>query len=180
MEKDIEYILVSESDIATNVARLADEINDVYTSLGVDELIVIGLLNGSIVFLSDLIRKIHIPLSYDFMRVSSYGSGTVAGELNFKKDIEVDIIGKHVLIVEDIIDTGKTLSKVTELLANRGAASVKICTFLDKPERRVIPVDVDFQGVVIPDKFVVGYGLDYAEKYRQLPYIGVLKNSVWE
>jgi len=136
----------------------------------------IGILKGSVPFLADLIRNLSLPVSYDFMAVSSYGEATESsGIVRITYDITGDISGKNILIVEDIIDTGRTLSHLKTFLEAKGPASVKIATLLDKPDRRVVPITVDFVGFTIPDEFVVGYGLDYANRYRNLPYVGVLK-----
>lgn len=174
----IERILVSETEIGKAVERLADEIN---RDLAGEELIVAVILKGSMVFASDLIRKLNMPVTLDFMRASSYGSGTASsGFINIRQDLENDISGKNILIVEDIIDSGNTLYKLKELLRERSPKSVRICTFLDKPSRRVTPVTVEYSGIAIPDEYVVGYGLDYDEKFRNLPYVGVLKHEIYE
>ena len=141
----------------------------------------VGSLRGSYIFLADLVRHIDLPITMDFMIVSSYGAGTTSsGLVNIKKDLEEDIEGKDVIIVEDILDTGNTLVKLTAELLNRRPASLKLCVMLDKPDRRTTPIKADYTGFPIPDAFVVGCGLDYDQKYRQLPYIGVLKPSVYE
>ena len=141
----------------------------------------ISVLRGSFVFMADLTRKITLPCTVDFMAVSSYRKGTTSsGQVQITKDLSDDIEGKDILVVEDILDSGNTLSYLMKLLQARHPASIRLCTLLDKPERRVVPVQADYVGFTIPDEFVVGYGLDYAEKYRNLPYIGVLKPSVYE
>ena len=130
---------------------------------------------------ADLVRAIDVPCTVDFMSVSSYGSGTTSsGEVKITKDFDVSIEGRHLIIVEDILDSGRTLSYLMKTLKARGAASIALCTFLDKPERRVVPVEVAYKGFTVPDAFIVGYGLDYDQKYRNLPYVGVLKPSVYE
>jgi hypoxanthine phosphoribosyltransferase len=140
----------------------------------------ISVLRGSFIFVADLCRAIRLPCRLDFMAVSSYGSGTVSsGQVQITKDLSEDITGRHVIVVEDILDSGNTLSYLLNLLKHRHPASVRICTLLDKPERRVKPVEVSYCGFTIPDAFVVGYGLDYDEHYRNLPYIGILKPSVY-
>ena len=142
---------------------------------------IIGVLKGSVVFMSDLLRRITIPVEMDFMAVSSYGSGTkTSGVVKILKDLDRLIQGYHILIVEDILDSGMTLSYLTELLQDRSPASIRIATLLDKPERRKVDIRPDYGGFQIPDEFVVGYGLDYAELYRNLPYVGVLAPHVYE
>ena len=178
MHTDVEKILISELEIQGITARLGAQISQDYAG---KELLLITILKGSVVFAADLMRKISVPTALDFMRVSSYGNSSASsGIIQIIHDLTVDIAGKHVLIVEDIIDSGNTLYKLRRLLKERNPASVKICTMLDKPDRRVSPVAVEYVGEEIPDEFVVGYGLDYDEKYRNLPYIGVLKRSVYE
>lgn len=178
MHKDVEKILVSEEQIAETVKKIAGDIN---RDLAGEPLLVIIILKGSTPFAMDLIKKLDMPVELDFMQVSSYGKSTASsGFINVKRDIEQDISGKNILIVEDIIDSGNTLNKLKTLFESRNAKSVRICTMLDKPSRRVVDVKVDYTGIEIPDEFVVGYGLDYDELYRNLPYIGVLKPSVYE
>lgn len=162
---DVSEILVSEQEIKSMVKHVASLINK---DFGDEELIVVGILTGSYVFAADLSRELHMPVIMDFMQVSSYQGQTSTGVLTIKKDLSRDIEGKNVLIVEDIIDTGYTLSKLKELLLKRNPKSLKICTAFDKPERRKINIEADYKGIVIPDKFVVGYGLDYDGEYRQL------------
>lgn len=176
-EKDIEKILVSEKEIENRITEIAEELNAYYKD---DEVIAVCILKGSVPFYWDLIKKLSFPVTFDFMCVSSYGSGTVSsGELTISKDIAADINGKRVLIVEDILDSGNTLFSLKKIFAERNPKDIKICTLLDKPERRVKDIKADFLGFAIEDKFVVGYGLDYDEKYRQLPYIGILKPEVY-
>lgn len=178
MQNDIERVLLSEEEILAKVKELGDELTQAYTG---KELLVVGILKGSNVFMSDLIRQINLPLKIDFMMVSSYGNATQStGVVKIIKDIEQNISGKHVLIVEDIIDSGLTLKYLTEMLYTRKPASIKLCTLLDKPARRKENVEVDYVGFEMPDEFLVGYGIDYAEHYRNLPYIGVLKPEVYE
>jgi len=173
----IKTILISEEEIERIVLELADKLNEEYAG---KEAILLLVLKGSVIFCADLMRKLNFPVTLEVMKVSSYGSGTVSGELRIDYDLKSDIKGKNVIIVEDIIDTGNTLSKLKNLLLGRNPKSVKICTFLDKPERRKADVCADYIGRVIPDEFVVGYGLDYSEKYRELPFVGVLDERVYE
>ena len=174
---DIKSILISEEEIEKSVTRIADEINRDYAD---KEILLVVILKGSLVFAADLMRKIHVPLRVDFMQASSYGSGTESsGLIKIKKDLENRADGRHILIIEDIIDSGNTLAALKNELLARNPASVKICTLLNKPERRVTHVDVDYSGMEIPDEFVVGYGLDFDERYRHLPYIGILSPRVY-
>ncbi len=179
MIKDVEKILLSEEKIEQTVTRLASEISRDYEG---KKLLLLGILKGSVVFMGDLMKHISIPVQIDFMRVSSYGHGTVSsGRVNIILDLFRNDIGEcDILIVEDIIDSGKTLSYLTQYLKNKGAHSVRTCTMLDKPSRREVDFEPDYVGEEIPDEFVVGYGLDYNEDYRALPYVGVLKRSVYE
>lgn len=161
--------MISEEDINKRIQELADSITNDFKG---EELLLVGLLRGSAIFLADISRKIKANCKVDFMCVSSYGNSMQSsGILNIKKDLDEDIKGKNVLIIEDIIDTGFTLSKIKELLLTREPKTLKICTLLDKPDRRTNEVFVDYVGFTIPDEFVVGYGIDYAEQYRTLPYI---------
>lgn len=179
MEKrnDIQKILISEEQLAAKVAELGAAISRDYEG---KKLMILGVLKGSVVFMADLLRHITIPVEMDFMAVSSYGAGVkTTGVVKILKDLDRLIEGYHVLVVEDILDSGMTLSYLTELLRDRGPASVRIATLLDKPERRTADIQADYYGFRVPDAFVVGYGLDYSEKYRNLPYIGVLKPEVY-
>ncbi len=177
MNKDIEKVLVSEEELKEIAARLGTQISKDY--LG-KNLLLVGILRGSVVFLSDLMRNISIPCKVDFMSVSSYGDGVNStGIVKITQDLDINIAGYDVLIVEDILDTGRTLTHLTELLKSRQPNSIRICTCLDKPDRRVTDLKADYMGVQIPDEFVVGYGLDYSNLYRNLPYVGVLKPSVY-
>ncbi len=170
----ITRILIKQEEIADIVAGLGEEITDHYRSIG-GELIVVGLLRGSFVFMADLIRKIRYPLVVDFMAVSSYGNGSIStGDVKIVMDLDESVEGRHLLLVEDIIDTGSTFMKIIRMLNNRNPASLRVCTFLNKPSRRKYDVQIDFCGRDIPDEFVCGYGLDFAQKYRNLPYVGVL------
>ena len=178
MEKIIKEVLVSEEDIRAKVKELGDIITKDYKD---KDLIVVGILKGAVVFMSDLCREIKLPILMDFMSVSSYGKSSVStGEVRIVKDLDYSVENKDILIVEDIIDTGYTLSYLTDNLKKRGAKSVKIITLLDKPDRRKADVHVDYLGFEIPDEFVVGYGLDFAEQYRNLPYVAALKEEVYK
>lgn len=177
MMNDLKEILFDEAKIKECVGRLGREISRDYAG---KDLLLVGILKGAVVFFSDLIRAIDIPLSMDFMAISSYGSATRStGVVRILKDLDKPIDGRHVILVEDIIDSGMSLAFLKQTLYARGAASLKVCVLLDKPERRRTHVDVDYTGFVIPDEFVVGYGLDYAELYRNLPVIGVLKPEIY-
>jgi len=172
--EDIKEILISEEEIKAKLKELGKRITEDYK--GVDNILLVGVLKGAVLFIADLIRHIDLPLEIDFMAVSSYGASTESsGVVRILKDLEQTIQGKNILIVEDIIDSGLTLSYLYNLLKSRKPADIKICTLLDKPSRRKIDIKVDYVGFEIPDYFVVGYGLDYNEKYRNLPFIGVLK-----
>lgn len=177
MRDDVLETLVSQEELSARCKELGRQITEDYAG---KELCVISLLKGAVIFMSDLLRCIDLYTQIDFMVVSSYGKGTVStGAVQILKDVDINIEGKDVLIVEDILDTGKTLHYVMQLLQARQPASIRICTLLDKPERRIADVHADYVGFDVPDKFVVGYGLDYAQSYRNLPYIGVLKASVY-
>lgn len=180
IEKDVEEILFDQKALGEILDRLAGEIIRDYKD-SPRKLLILSILKGSITFTADLMRRIPLPLELDFMKVSSYGSGTVsAGPLKISLDLNRDDISDlDILVVEDIVDSGKTLSKLKVHLAERGAHSVKICTLLDKPSRREVELKADYCGAEIPDKFVIGYGLDYDEKYRNLPYVGVLSPKVY-
>lgn len=180
MEKheNVEYVMLSEEQIVARTKELAAQLDKLYEGRTP---VVICVLKGSVLFFSELIRNMKTMLTIDFMSVSSYGSGTTSsGELKVKQDLSTDIKGRDVLIVEDIIDSGNTLYHLKKMLNQRLPSSVNIVTLLDKPERREVPMEPDYTGFVIEDEFVIGYGLDYAEEYRNLPYIGVLKRSVYE
>ncbi len=179
MHKDIESVLISEKQLENIVNSLAKQIEKDYND---KEFIMVGLLKGSVVFMTELMKKINLDFPVDFMVVSSYGNGTESsGRIKIVSDLTLSVKGMNVLIVEDIIDSGKTLNFLRNyLLINKGAQSVKIVTLCDKPERRKVPLEPDYRGTIVPNEFIVGYGLDYAEKYRNLPYIGILKHSVYE
>ncbi len=177
MLRDVQEILFDEREIAQIVTNIGKQIADDYRG---KDLLLIGILKGANVFMADLMRKIDIPAQIDFMAVSSYGMSTESsGVVRILKDLEHSISGKHILIVEDIVDTGLTLHYLMDNLISRGAASVASCTLLDKPDRRKVDVNMRYVGSVIPDVFIVGYGIDYAEKYRNLPYIASLKPEVY-
>lgn len=177
MDKDISKVLFNEVELHGACKRLGEQITKDYEG---KDLLVVGILNGAIVFCTDLMRQIDRQINIDFMSVSSYGEGTVSsGKVKVMKDLNGSIKGRNVLIVDDILDTGKTMLHLVDMLQQREPASIKICVLLDKPARREEDIYADYVGYTIPDAFVVGYGLDYAEKYRNLPYIGVLDPSVY-
>lgn len=177
LEKDIERIIFSEEEISQRTKELADQIVKDYEG---KVPLLIGLLKGSIPFMADLVKRMDLQLEMDFMDVSSYHGGTEScGEVTIERDLNTDVKGRDVLIVEDIIDSGRTLKCVVALLKERGAASVKIVTLLDKKEGRVVTIEADYIGFKCPNEFVVGYGLDYEEKYRQIPYVGILKEEIY-
>lgn len=179
MFNDIERVLVSEEELSEIVKKLGAQITEDYKD---KNLVLVSVLKGSVVFMADLMREIKIPCTIDFMSVSSYGSGTkTSGVVKIIKDLDTDVVaGADLLIVEDILDSGVTLEYLIKVLSARNPKSIKICTLLDKPERRKANVKADYAGTQIPDAFVVGYGLDFNEKYRNLPYIGALKPAVYE
>jgi hypoxanthine phosphoribosyltransferase len=180
MNSDVERILISEDELDCIVSRLAKEINRDYAKEG-KNLLLLCILKGSLVFMADLMKKLEIPFEIDCMRVSSYGAGTVStGSVNIVLDLmRPDIDKCDVLIIEDIIDSGRTLSYLTTYIKGKGARSVRTCTLLDKPSRRAVDFSADYVGVEIPDEFVIGYGLDFAERYRGLPYVGILKPELY-
>lgn len=178
MENDIKRVMFSEEDLMKRVKELGEEITRDYQG---KELVLVGILKGAVIFLSDLAKNIKLPLGIDFMAVSSYGLSSVStGEVKIIKDLDDSVLNKDILLVEDIIDTGYTLAYLADNLSKRGASSVKIVTLLDKIDRRSVEVPVDYIGFEIPDEFIVGYGLDYAEKYRNLPYVAALKEEVYQ
>lgn len=181
MHKDLQSVLLSEQDIDRIVTEIAAKLDRDYA--GEDKrLVLVCILKGSVVFMGDLMKKVTVPVEIDFMRVSSYGAGTEStGSVNIILDlIRKDLDQCDLVIVEDIIDSGRTLSHLAQYLKLKGAKSVRTCTLLDKPSRREVEFDVDYIGCAIPDEFVVGYGLDYDERYRALPYVGILKREVYE
>ena len=175
MINEVQEILINESEIQEKVKYLAEQINKDYAG---NDIVLMIILKGSVVFSADLMRYLNVNVSLDFMQVSSYGSSSVSGELKILKDGQIDVNGKNVIIAEDIIDSGNTLSALVKLLKKRGA-NVEICTLFSKPARRETQVDVKYEGFEIPDEFVVGYGMDYDERFRNLPYIGILKREVY-
>jgi len=177
MTDDILKILLTQEQIEARVRELGKEITEKYKD---EEPLFIGILKGSFIFMADLIRNVNLKCSMDFMAVSSYGNGTTSsGAVKINKDLNEDITGRHIVIVEDILDSGVTLNYLCGYLKNRKPASITLVTLLDKPARRKAPVQAEFVGFQVPDEFVVGYGLDFAEKYRNLPFVGVLKPEVY-
>ncbi len=177
MLKDIDRVLISEEELSKIVKELGAKITEDYKD---KNLLLVSILKGSVIFMADLMREINIPCNIDFMAVSSYGSGTKSsGVVKIIKDLDSSIEGKDLLIVEDILDSGRTLNYIKEILLARNPKSIRICTLFDKPERRDVDLYADYIGSKVPNEFIVGYGLDYNEYYRNLPYIGVLKESVY-
>ncbi len=178
LEKDIEKVLVTREEIKARCEELGKQLTEEYKDKNP---LVIGVLKGSIHFMADVCREMDCYLELDFMDVSSYGNATVSsGEVRILKDLDTNVEGRNLLIVEDIIDSGRTLAYLVDLFKYRKAKSVKIVTLLDKPEGRVVDIEADYIGFDVPNEFVVGYGLDYAEQYRNLPYVGVLKPAVYQ
>lgn len=178
MREDIKEILMDENKIREKIKELGHTISEDYNG---KELVLIGVLKGSVMFMSDLMKEITVPCSMDFMAVSSYGSSTKSsGVVRILKDLDFEIEGKDVIIVEDVIDSGVTLKYLIEYLKGRKPNSLEIVCLLDKPERRKVNIDVKYMGFTVPDYFLVGYGLDFAEKYRNLPYIGILKEEIYK
>jgi hypoxanthine phosphoribosyltransferase len=175
--REVERVLISDKQIARRIREMSVQIEHDFRDR---ELVVVSLLNGTVMFLADLIRHLSLPLRLDFMGVSSYGLGTESGELVFTKELRLDVRGRDVLLVDDILDTGKTLHKVLGKLRALKPRRIKTCVLLDKAARRVEPVEADYVGFAIPDFFVVGYGLDFAERYRNLPFVGVLHPQVYK
>ena len=177
MEQDIARVLYSEEYLKEIVQKIGRQISEDYKG---KNLLMVSVLKGSVVFMADLMRAVTIPCSIDFMSVSSYGSGTkTSGVVRILKDLDNDLKGQDLLLVEDILDSGMTLSYIREMLQQRNPSSIKLCTLFDKPERRSVDIQADYSGICVPDEFIVGYGLDYDEKYRNLPYVGVLKPEVY-
>lgn len=177
MMDDIERVLISEEELHAKIAEMGAAISRDYAG---KNLLMVSVLKGSIMIMADLMRAITVPCEIDFMSVSSYGNGAkTSGVVKIIKDLDENLEGKDLLLVEDILDSGKTLSYITTLLKARNPASIKVCTLLDKPERREADITADYSGFPVPNEFVVGYGLDYAQKYRNLPFIGVLKREVY-
>lgn len=177
MINDIKEVLVNKEQIKKINKKLGEQISKDYAG---KKLLLVSILKGAVVFMSDIMREINIPCRIDFMVVSSYGKGVkTSGVVKIVKDLDINLEGYDVLIIEDILDTGLTLSYIVDILKSRNPNSVKICTFLDKPERRKADIKADYTGVSVPDEFVVGYGLDYDEKYRNLPFVGILKPEIY-
>lgn len=177
MLEDLASVMFDEEALKEKCKELGQQIAKDYAG---KDLLVVGILKGSVMFFVDLTRNINVPMNMDFMVVSSYGDGTESsGKVNIKKDLSVDIKGRHVLLVEDIIDSGITMNQLMAELSKREPASLKLCALLSKPSRRQVDVDIDYCGYEVPDEFLVGYGLDYAENYRNLPVIGVLKREIY-
>ena len=175
MKNDIKKVLYSEKEISDIVAELGAQISEDYKDR---KLLMVSVLKGSVVFMADLMRAVTIPCEIDFMAVSSYGDKTKSsGTVRILKDLDRDISGYDVLLVEDILDSGKTLNYIMDVLYARNPSSIRICTLFDKPERREVDIFADYKGLLVPDEFIVGYGLDFSEKYRNLPFIGVLKDD---
>ena len=178
MMQDIEKVLIPEEELQAKIRELGAILTEEYKDKNP---IFLGILKGVVVFFADMIRAVPIKCQMDLIAVSSYGSGTTSsGKIKMEKDLSLDIEGRHVVILEDIIDSGNTLSHTIEYLKSKNPASLKICTLLDKPARRKVELEADYTGFTVPDEFLVGYGLDYAEQYRNLPCIGILKRSVYE
>lgn len=178
MHDDILKVLLTEEELSKRVDEMAADIRRDFS--GKNPLFV-GVLRGSFIFMADLVRKVDIPCTLDFMATSSYGKSTVSsGTIKVTKDISADVEGRHVIIIEDILDSGNTMAFLIDLINAKKPASIHTCTLLDKPERRKVDVTADYAGFVVPDAFVVGYGLDFADNYRTLPYIGILKPEVYE
>lgn len=178
MLQDVETILFDKEVLAHRIQELGEDISKDFAG---EEVLLVGILKGASVFLSDLVRKISLPAYIDFMVVSSYGnSAETSGVVRIIKDLDENIEGKNVIVVEDIIDTGLTLAYLNQNLLSRHPKSLKICTLLDKPTRREKEINIDYKGFEVPDEFIIGYGIDYAEKYRNLPFVGILKREVYE
>ena len=177
IDADVEEVLLSGEQVQARVAELGAQLASDYAG---HEPVLVSVLKGSIIFLADLVRAMPIPLSIDLMEVSSYGASTESsGQVRILKDLSTSIAGREVIVVEDIIDTGLTLNYLLRYLHDKGPASIRICCLFDKPARRLAEIEIDYRGFTIPDRFVIGYGLDYGERYRNLPYIGVLRPSVY-
>lgn len=179
MHKDVKKILISEEEIVRRCEELGKQISDDYRNYETLPLVV-GLLKGSVPFLAELIKHIDLDISFEFMDVSSYEGTESIGDVKINLDLRSSVRGIPVLLVEDIVDTGRTLTEVSRLLRNKGASEVKIVSLLDKPERRVVEIEADYVGFKVPNEFVIGFGLDFNQKYRNLPYIGVLKDECYQ
>jgi hypoxanthine phosphoribosyltransferase len=174
--REVESVLISQRSVARRVQALAGQIEQDFAGR---DLVIVALLNGTVVFLADLLRRLSLPLRLDFIGVSSYGGGSELNEMVFTKELRLDVSGREVLLVDDILDTGRTLTRVKDRLAKLRPRRIKTCVLLDKPARRVENIKADYVGFIIPNHFVVGYGLDYAERYRNLPFIGVLRPAMY-
>lgn len=180
MDQDIEKVFYSEEQLQKRIAELGAQITADYKDFD-EDIFCVGILKGAVVFYTDLVRQIKLPINFDFMIASSYGNSTsTSGTVKILKDLDYDIEGKHLIVIEDIIDSGTTMHYLKKYFAARKPKSVKLCALFSKPSRRTVDVDIDYCGFTVPDEFLVGYGLDYAEKYRNLPYVGVLKRSVYQ
>ena len=175
--KEVEQVLITDEQIAKRIAEMTRQIERDFRGR---DMVIVSLLTGTVMFLADLIRHLELPLRLDFMGVSSYGAGTESGELVFTKELRIDVRGRDVLLVDDILDTGKTMTRVRAKLRALKPRRIKTCVLLDKPSRRVEKIKADYVGFQIPDVFVIGYGLDYAERYRNLPFVGILKPEVYQ
>ncbi len=175
MQEDIERVLITEEQVKRRVKELGEEISRDYKGR---DLVIVAVLRGAIVFLCDLIREISIPITLDFLSISSYSGQTQTGVVRILKDLDESIENRHVILVEDIIDTGLTLNYILKTLRARRPADIRVCALLDKKARRIVDVQIDYVGFEIPDEFVVGYGMDYDQRYRSLPFIGILKRAI--
>ncbi len=175
MQEDIERVLITEEQVKRRVKELGEEISHDYKE---KDLVIVAVLRGAIVFLCDLIREISIPITLDFLSISSYSGQTQTGVVRILKDLDESIENRHVILVEDIIDTGLTLNYILKTLRARRPADIRVCALLDKKARRIVDVQIDYVGFEIPDEFVVGYGMDYDQRYRSLPFIGILKRAI--
>lgn len=174
----VKYVLVSEEEIKDISKKLGEKISTDYAG---KELVIVGMLKGAMPFMMELVKNITIPVELDFIQTSSYHGGTSSvTAVMFKKDIDTNVVDKHVLLVDDVVDTAKTITKVLDVFKNRGALSIELCCLLDKPEGRVVPYEAKYVGKVIPNEFVIGFGLDYNEYYRNLPYVAVVKDEVYK
>ena len=179
IKEDIEKVVFTEEEIRAKIRELGQRITEDYKDAK-ETIYCVGILKGAVVFYTDLVREIDLPVHFDFMIASSYGNGTsTSGTVKILKDLDYDVEGKHLIIIEDIIDSGTTMNYLMKYFRERKPKSVKLCALLSKPSRRTVDVSIDYCGFEIPDEFIVGYGLDYAEKYRNLPFIGVLKPEIY-
>ncbi len=180
LKDDIAKVMFTEEELQKKIAEIGARITRDYADAE-EEIYCVGILKGAVVFYTDLVRAIDLPVRFDFMIASSYGSGTVSsGSVKILKDLDYDIEGKHLIVVEDIIDSGTTMNYLMKYFRERKPASLKLCSLLSKPSRRTVDVQIDYCGFEVPDEFLVGYGLDYAEKYRNLPFIGILKPEIYK